>query len=159
MFTSCKSKGKGKGHPCTGTEALYRPYVPYGSRGIALPFHDHGTRRGWGVCATHRPIFTPGKDPVPILQETEWAPGPVWVGVENVAPTGIRSPARSQSLYRLRYQAHTMSNSQSLYRLRYPAHVYFMYHQIFYTFPQTVVTCFVWFYKQIVIIPHKGLTS
>ena len=21
-----KSKGKGKGHPCTGTEALYRPY-------------------------------------------------------------------------------------------------------------------------------------
>jgi hypothetical protein len=22
------SKGKGKGHPCTGTEALYRPYGP-----------------------------------------------------------------------------------------------------------------------------------
>jgi len=21
-------KGKGKGHPCTGTEALYRPYNP-----------------------------------------------------------------------------------------------------------------------------------
>ena len=21
-------KGKGKGHPCTGTEALYRPYGP-----------------------------------------------------------------------------------------------------------------------------------
>jgi len=24
------SKGKGKGHPCTGTEALYRPYGPQG---------------------------------------------------------------------------------------------------------------------------------
>ena len=36
---------KGKSHPCTVTEALYRPYGPRGSRGIALPFHDHGTRR------------------------------------------------------------------------------------------------------------------
>jgi len=23
-----KDKGKGKGNPCTGTEALYRPYSP-----------------------------------------------------------------------------------------------------------------------------------
>jgi len=37
---------KGKVHPCTGTEALYRPYDPYGGRGIALLFLDHGTRRG-----------------------------------------------------------------------------------------------------------------
>ena len=35
-----------------------------GSRGIALPFHYHGTRRGWGVSVTPRPLFTPGKDPV-----------------------------------------------------------------------------------------------
>ena len=46
----------------------------------------------------------PEKDPVPIVQEAEWAPGPVWTGAENLAPppTGIRSldrPARSQSLY------------------------------------------------------------
>jgi len=27
-----------------------------------------------------RPHFTPGKDPVPILQEAVWAPGPVWTG-------------------------------------------------------------------------------
>ena len=43
----------------------------------------------------------PGKDPVPIVQEAGWAPG-----TENLAPTGIRSPdrpARSESLYRLRY--------------------------------------------------------
>ena len=80
-----------------------------GSRGIALPFLDHGTRRGWGVSVTPRPLFTPGKDPVPIVQEAGWAPGPVWTGAENLAPTEIRSPdrpARSQSLYRLRYPAH-----------------------------------------------------
>jgi len=34
-----------KVQPCTGTEAPYRPYL-YSRRGIALPFHDHGTRRG-----------------------------------------------------------------------------------------------------------------
>ena len=88
---------------CTGRTA-HR-----GSRGIALPFHDHGTRRGWGVSVTPRPLCTPGKDPVPIVQEAGWAPGPVWKGAENLAPTGIRSPdrpARSQSLYRLRYPAH-----------------------------------------------------
>jgi hypothetical protein len=27
---SAKTDGKGKVHPCTGTEALYRPYGPYG---------------------------------------------------------------------------------------------------------------------------------
>jgi len=80
-------------------------------RGIALLFLDHGTRRGWGVSVTPRPLFTPGKDPVPIVQEAGSAPGPVWTGVENLAPTGIRSrdrPARSQSLYRLSYPAHTL---------------------------------------------------
>ena len=53
--------------------------------------------------------FTPGKDPVPIVQEAGWAPGPVWTGAENLFPTGIRSPdspARSQSLYRLTYPTH-----------------------------------------------------
>ena len=79
------------------------------SRGIALPFHDCGTRRGWGVSVIHRPLFTPGKDPVPIVQEAGWDPGQVWTGAENLALTGIRSPdrpARRQSLYRLRYPAH-----------------------------------------------------
>ena len=79
-------------------------------RGIALLIHDHGTRRGWGVSVTPRPLFTPGKDPLPIVQEACWAPGPVWTGAENLASTGIRSPDRpalSQSLYRLSYPAHT----------------------------------------------------
>ena len=50
--------------------------------------------------------FTPGKDPVPIVQKAGWAAGPVWIGAQILAPTGIRSrdlPARSESLYRLSY--------------------------------------------------------
>ena len=85
---------------CTGRTAYNS------TRGIALPFHEHGTRRGEGVSVTPRPLFTPGKEPVPIVQEAGWAPGPVWTGAENLASTGIRSPdrpSRSQSLYRLRY--------------------------------------------------------
>ena len=77
-----------------------------GSRGIVLPFFVHGTRRGSGVNITPWPLFTPGKDPVPIVQEAGWAPEPAWTGAENLDPTGIRSPdrpARSQSLYRLSY--------------------------------------------------------
>jgi len=80
-----------------------------GSRGIDLLFLDHGTRRGWGVSPTPRPLFTPGKDPVPIVQEAGWVPGPVWTGAENPAPTGIRSLdhlACSHSLYWLSYWAH-----------------------------------------------------
>ena len=57
-----------------------------GSRGIALLFLDHGTRRGWGVSITPWPLFTPGKDSVPIVQEACWAPGPVWTGAKNLAP-------------------------------------------------------------------------
>jgi len=85
---------------CTGCTAHK------GSRGISLLFHDHGTRRGLGVSVTPRPLFTPRKDPVHIVQEAGWATGPVWTGAGNLAPTGIRSqdrPARSQSLYRLSY--------------------------------------------------------
>jgi hypothetical protein len=35
----------------------------------------------------HAPAaFIRGKDPVPIAQEAGWAPGPVWIGAENLAP-------------------------------------------------------------------------
>ena len=46
------------------------------------------------VNATSRPLFTRGKDSVPIVQEPGWAPEPVWTGAENLARTGIRSPYR-----------------------------------------------------------------
>ena len=63
----------------------------------------------------HTPAdFTPGRDPVPILQEAGWALGPVWTGAENLAPTGIPSPdcpARSESLCRMSYPG-PLNNSE-----------------------------------------------
>jgi hypothetical protein len=74
------------------------------SRGIALLFHDHGTRRGEGSASRPGRSLPPRKTRYPLYRR--WAPGPVWTGAEKLVPTGIRSPdrpARSQSLYRLRY--------------------------------------------------------
>ena len=78
--------------------------------GIALLFHDGGTRRGRVVSSTPWPHFTPGKDPVPIVQEAGWAPGPVWMGRISCTHRDLipDRPARSQSLYRLSYPAHTL---------------------------------------------------
>ena len=91
----------------------YRPGVAQRvGRGIALLFHDRGTRRGWVVSNTPRPHFTPGKDPVPIVQEAKWAPGPIWTGGKS-RPYRDSIPDRP-------------AHSQSLYRLSYPAHIYIM---------------------------------
>ena len=87
-------------HHCTGTEA-HR-----GSRCIDLPFLDHGTRRRWGVSVTPWPLFTSGKDPVPLNRGLCGPHGQSGQVRKISPPTGIRSPdrsARSQSLYRLRY--------------------------------------------------------
>jgi len=87
----------------------YRPGVAQRvGRGIALLFHDRGTRRRWVVSSTLRPHFTPGKDPVPILQEAGWATGPVWTdGKSRPHRDSIPDrPAHSQSLYRLSCPAH-----------------------------------------------------
>jgi hypothetical protein len=87
----------------------YRPgVVQRVGRGTALLFHDRGTRRGWVVSSAPRPHFTPGKEPVPLLQEAVWALGPVWKG-EKSGPhrdSIPHCPARSQSLYRLSYPPH-----------------------------------------------------
>jgi hypothetical protein len=60
---------------------------------------------GW-VVNPHHGRFTHGKDLVPIVYEAGWAARPVWRGVGNLAPTGIRSldrPARSELLNWLSY--------------------------------------------------------
>ena len=112
----------------------YRPGVAQRvGRGIALLFHDRGTRTGWLVSSTPRVHFTSGKDPGPILQEAGWALGPVWTGRKSrphreffficticysvlrvyiitsvLPPAPIPDrPAHSQSLYLLSYPAHT----------------------------------------------------
>jgi hypothetical protein len=36
--------------------------------------------------------FTPGKNPVPIVQGAGWVPGPVWIGAENLASPGFDPP-------------------------------------------------------------------
>jgi hypothetical protein len=81
-----RTDAKRKVHPRTGHEGQE------GEEGIlALMFHlssalDVG---GWSTPRPGR--FTPGKDPVPIVQEAGLATEPVWTGAENLAPTGIRS--------------------------------------------------------------------
>ena len=87
----------------------YRPRVAQRvGRGIAPLFLNRGTRRGWVVSSTPRPHFTPGKDPIPILQEAGWAPRPVWTGGKSRPHRDSipDRPARSQLLYRLSYPAH-----------------------------------------------------
>ena len=87
----------------------YRPGVAQRvGRGIALLFHDRGTRRGWVVSSTPRPHFTPGEDPVPILLEAGSAPGPVWTGGKSRPHRDLipDHPTRSQSLYLLSYPSH-----------------------------------------------------
>ena len=58
----------------------------------------------------HAPTaLTPGKDPVPIVQEAGWAQGLVWTGGKFRPPPGFDhrtvQPV-AQSLYRLSYPAH-----------------------------------------------------
>jgi len=39
---------------------------------------------GEGSASRPGRSLPPGKDPVPIVQEAGWAPGPVWTGAENL---------------------------------------------------------------------------
>ena len=98
--------------------SCYRPGVAQRvGRGIALLFHDRRTGRGCVVSSTPRPHFTPGKDPVPILQEAGLAPRPVRTDGKS-RPHRDLIPDRP-------------ARSQSLYRLSYPVHMFFIYHPYF----------------------------
>jgi hypothetical protein len=58
------------------------------------------------VNATLLPLYPRERDPVLIVREAGWVKGSVWTDSKIIAFTGIRSPdrpARSESLYRLRY--------------------------------------------------------
>jgi len=52
---------------------------------------------GW-VTTPRSGRFTPGKEPVPLVQEAGWAPGPVWTDAKNLFPTGIPSPDRTDHI-------------------------------------------------------------
>ena len=42
---------------------------------------------GWSTPRSGR--FIPWKDPVTKVQEAGWAPGPLWTGATNLAPTAV----------------------------------------------------------------------
>ena len=72
----------------------YRPSVAQRmGRGIALQFHDRGTRMGCVVSSTPQPHFTLRKTRYPFYRR---------VGGPQIPD----HPARSQPLYRLSYPAH-----------------------------------------------------
>jgi len=60
-----------------------------------------------GDVQRHNPVpLARGKTSSTYFTGVGWVPGPVWTDVENLLPTGIRSPdhpAHSESLYRLRH--------------------------------------------------------
>ena len=75
-------------------------------RGIALLFHDRGTRRRWVVSSTPRPHFPPRKTRYTFYRRLGGPQGRSG-RVENLVPTGNRSRTVqpvAQSLYRLSYQ-------------------------------------------------------
>ena len=66
---------------------------------------------GWEVSRTPGRLYPRERPIVPIVQEAGWAPWPVWTGGKfrphrDSIPD---RPARSQSLYRLSYPAHSTS--------------------------------------------------
>ena len=88
---------------CTGRTA-HR-----GSRGIALPFLDHCTRRVEGSASRPGRSLPSGKTRYPLYRRLGGPQGRSGEVRENLGPTGIRSPdrpARSQSLCWLRYSAY-----------------------------------------------------
>ena len=69
----------------------YRPGVAQRvGKGVALLFHDSGTRRGWVVSSTRRPVYPPGKTRYPLYRRLGGPQGRSGLA-ENLVPIGIRS--------------------------------------------------------------------
>jgi hypothetical protein len=64
-----RGKDKGKVHPSTGHES------------------PEGEQRYSSTLLLTSALG--GKDPVPTALEDGWAPGPIWIGAENLAPPGF----------------------------------------------------------------------
>jgi hypothetical protein len=63
-----------------------RPRRPRGVEEVQLYSFFNLSARWSGRSTPRLGRFTPGKDPVPIVEEAGWAPGQVWTGAENLAP-------------------------------------------------------------------------
>jgi hypothetical protein len=67
--------------------------------------------------------FTPRqRDPVPIVQEAGWAPGPVWTSAEHFTPTGIRLPNRPEPVASRYTDAHILVEKGAV-SFKYLVHV------------------------------------
>ena len=99
------------------TLAFSREYIYIKVKGKVIPVWPRGWVEVW--LYSSMTAATEGREwsaarlglplpPVPILQETGWAPGPVWMGGKFLLHRdSIRHhPYRSQSQYWLSYQAH-----------------------------------------------------
>jgi len=81
-----------------------------GSIDISLPNLNIDARSGRVDIAMPRPLYTRERDLVSFLHKGEWAPEPLWPGMDRripLASTGVRNSGRS-------------TRSHSLYRLSYP---------------------------------------
>ena len=81
-------------------------------RGIALLFHDRGTRRGEWSAARPGRTLSPGKTRYPFYRRLGGPQGRSG-RAENLVHTGLRSRTVqpvAQSLYRLSYRAHMNFN-------------------------------------------------
>jgi hypothetical protein len=78
------------------------------------------------VWSASRPgRFTPGKDPVPIVQEAGWAPEPVWIGAENLASPGFEPRTFQHVASRYPGSTHTNTHTHThtyIYIYIYPTH-------------------------------------
>jgi len=81
IHTLCgKGKGKGQVHPRTGHEG------PKGKQRYSSTLSLTSALDGSGWSMPCPSSFTPGKDPIPIVWEAWWAPGPVGMGAQNLVP-------------------------------------------------------------------------
>ena len=82
VFSLCKRQ-KGKVYPVTGNEG------PEGEYRFNPTLSLTSVLNGKVVTATYQLLYTWESDPVSIVQEVQCAPGPVWMGAENLAPLGF----------------------------------------------------------------------
>ena len=82
-------------------------------RGIALLFHDHGTRRGWVVSSTPRPTLPPSKTRYPLYRRLVGRQG-LSGRAEKLSPPGF-DPRTVQTV------------AQSINRLSYPANCWYIW--------------------------------
>jgi len=110
MICARNVTSKGKGTPwlaCVGTDGRQL----HSSNLFATSVLEEGCGV---VIITPRRLDRREMDPVPLVQRTGWAAGPVWTGAKNLAPTGIRSPDRRAYSELLRRYAVPMCLAKTL---------------------------------------------